>query len=133
MMAPPIAYGTAIRKPAKMYGTAAGNTMWRATWRSLAPAIAHLHELGIERAHARQGVEIDDEENHARHQRDLRFDSDAEPSMNSGANNDLGGAITADHERVEDGDDERMAAQQERQQHRRHAADHGATTNSQIV
>ena len=44
-----------MRKPAKIDGTAPGSTMWRADL-ALAGAddLRHLHELGVERAHARQ-------------------------------------------------------------------------------
>ena len=88
--------------------------------------LRHLHQPRIERAHARQRVEIDDEEHHARHQRDLGFDADAEPENEQRRKGELGSAIAADHEGIENGDDHGMAPQQERQQHRRHAADDGA-------
>ena len=102
----------------------AGKTMWRATWRSLgAGDLRHLHQPRIERAHARQRAEIDDEEHDARHQRDLGFDADAEPENEQRREGELGRAVAADHERIEDGDDHRVPPQQERQQHRRHPAD----------
>ncbi len=88
--------------------------------------LRHLHQLGVERAHARERREIDDEEHHARDQRDLRFDADAEPQDEQRREGELGRAVAADHERIEDRDDDRMPAQQERQQHRRHAADQRA-------
>ena len=96
--------------------------------------LRHLHELGVERAHAGQGAEIDDEEHHARHQRDLRFDADAEPENEQRREGELGSAVAADHERVENGDEERVPPQQERQQHRRHATDdHRRSDDSAIV
>ena len=85
--------------------------------------LRHLHQPRIERAHARQRVEIDDEEHDARHQRDLGFDADAEPENEQRREGELGRAVAADHERIENGDDHRVAPQQERQQHRRHPAD----------
>ena len=88
--------------------------------------LRHLHELGLERAHARQRAEIDDEEHHRRDQRDLGFDADAEPQDEQRREGELGRAVAADHERIEDRHHDRLPAQQERQQHRRHAADHAA-------
>ena len=85
--------------------------------------LRHLHQPRIERAHARQGVEIDDEEHDARDQRDLGFDADAEPENEQRREGELGGAVAADHEGIENGDDHRVAPQQERQQHRRRPAD----------
>jgi len=88
--------------------------------------LRHLHQPRVKRAHARERVEIDDEEHHARHQRDLGFDADAEPENEQRRKGELRSAVAADHEGIENGDDHGMAPQQERQQHRRDAADDGA-------
>ena len=116
-----------MRKPAKIAGTAPGNTMWRPTWRSLAPiTCAICTSLGSSARTPDSVREIDDEEHHRRNQRDLGFDADAEPQDEQRREGELGRAIAADHERIEDRHHDRLPAQQERQQHRRHAADDAA-------
>ena len=77
--------------------------------------LRHLHELGVERADAGQRAEVDDEEHGDRHQRDLGLDADAEPQDEQRRQRQLGRAVAADHERVEDGGDDRQAAQREGQ------------------
>ena len=56
----------------------------------------------------------------------FEFDADAEPEDEQRREGELGRAVAADHERIEDRDDHRVPPQQERQQHRRHAADQRA-------
>ena len=116
-----------MRKPAKICGHRAGkDDVARDLALAGAHDLRHLHQLRLERAHARQRGEIDDEEHHARHQRDLGFDADAEPQDEQRREGELGRAVAADHEGIEDRHDHRLAPQQERQQHRRHAADDAA-------
>ena len=88
--------------------------------------LRHLHELGVERAHAGQRAEIDDEEHRDGDQRDLRFDADAEPQDEQRRQRELRRAIAADHERIEDRRDHRQSAQRERQRDRRDRADEKA-------
>jgi len=70
--------------------------------------------------------EIGDEEDDAGGEHDLRFHADAEPEQKQRRERELGRAIAADHERVEDRHDDGMAAQPERQQHGRQPADQRA-------
>src|SRR5207302_2584590 len=66
---------------------------------------------------------IDDEEDDGGDQRDLALDADAEPEDEQRREGELRRRIAADHERVEDRDEDWVAAQEKRQKHRGHAAD----------
>ena len=100
-----------MRKPAKIVGHRAGqHDVARDLALAGADDLRHLHELGVERAHARQRREIDDEEHDAGDQRDLGFDADAEPQDEQRRERELGRAVAADHERIEDRDHRSDAA-----------------------
>ncbi len=85
--------------------------------------LGHLDELGVERADAGKRAEIDDEEHRDGDQRDLRLDADAEPQDEQRRERELGRAVAADHERIEDRGRDRKPAQRERQRRGRDCAD----------
>ena len=85
--------------------------------------LGHLHQPGVERAHAGLRAEIHDEEHRDGDERDLRLDPDAEPENEQRRERELRRAVAADHERIEDRGENRPAAQRERQRRRRQRAD----------